>query len=311
MDRVEYFPKNSEGVLNYEKIKSAVEELNPDIVHFQWGNLGEDILSKIEFSVPVVVSFHSYITPQTWKVSNKGFDSVFKKADVILPISDYIKRGLISMGCNHSKIIVHHMGVDTNLFPFSLKVAKEKVEILSVGSFIEKKGFQDAFKAIGQLPVDILKKVQYKIIGDGPMKEEYLEIINQLNIKNNVEFLGKLTQDSVAIEFQKADIYLHPSVISSEGDDEGIPTVIMEAQSCGLPIVSTLHTGIPELVDSGVSGLLSTEHDIKTIRDNILKLIMNENLRVKMGSAGRKKVLKEFDADKLNVEMLDIYKKLI
>lgn len=307
MDLVQYFPKNSDGLLDYVLIKSAIDKYNPDIIHIQWGNLGEDLLSNIDFSTPTMVTFHSYITPKTWKVINQGFNNVFSHANIILPVSNYIKDGLIQMGCNPDKIIVHHMGVDTNIFTPKQKPETETITLLSVGSFIEKKGFQDALRAVGMLPKEILKKIRYHIVGDGPMKDDYLKIIKEYQLENVVSFLGKLTQDKVIEQYQISDVYLHPSVMSSDGDDEGIPTVIMEAQSCGIPVVSTTHTGIPEIVKHGESGYLSKERDITDLRDNLTKLIVDPENRVRMGGVGREIVLNNFNADKLNSEMIKIY----
>jgi len=307
MDLVTYFPKKPNGEMDFMKIKSAVKNFNPDVVHIQWGNLGEELFSGMNFVAPTSVSFHSCITPTTWNIKNSGFSKVFEKATIVLPVSNFIKNGLIGMGCDSNKIIVHHMGVDTELFAPLDGIEKQTVEILSVGSFIEKKGFQDALEAIGLLSENNIT-VKYKLIGEGPLKSDYVKIIEKYNLIKNVAFTGKLTQDKVIEEYQKADIYLHPSVTSSQGDDEGIPTAIMEAQSCGLPVVSTLHTGIPELVKDNITGFLSNEHDCSQIAKSIETLVSNKELRKRMGSKGREVVLTCFDVNKLNKEMIDIYK---
>lgn len=307
MDKVEYFPKKASGEMDYESIVNAVKRFSPDVVHVQWGNLGEDLLSRISFPLPTVVSFHSHLTPRTWKVQQAGFENVFQKASLILPVSNYIKDGLVKMGCNTNKIVVHHMGVDTKLFTPTEKQDREKATILSVGSFIEKKGFQDALTAVGLLSNGMRNNLRYRLVGDGPMRERYMEIVEKCGLSQNVVFFGKLTQDRVIEEYQKADIYIHPSVQSSEGDDEGIPTVIMEAQSCSLPVVSTFHTGIPEIVEDGVSGLLSKEHDCADISSNLTKLIIDSQRRLEMGNAGREIVLKEFNVDLLSKEMIVLY----
>lgn len=310
MDRVTYFPKKPDGEMDFKMIESAVNNLNPNVIHIQWGNLGEELFSGINFTAPTIVSFHSYITPTTWNIKDQGFSKVFEKATLVLPVSDFIKKGLMQMGCNSGKIIVHHMGVDTKLFAPINKIEKQTVEILSVGSFIEKKGFQDALKAVGLLSENNTTVLKYKLIGEGPLKSEFMEVIEKYNLTKSVIFTGKLTQDKVIDEYQNADIYLHPSVTSSQGDDEGIPTAIMEAQSCGLPVVSTLHTGIPELVRDNVTGFLSNEHDCSQIAKNIETLVNNRELRTRMGSKGREVVLKDFNVDKLNKEMIDRYKEI-
>ncbi len=309
-EKVEYFPRKPSGELDTSLIDQRINVYNPDLIHIQWGNLGEELLSNLDFLAPVIVSFHSSVTPRTWSISNTGFSSVFKKANTILPVSDYIKNELTSMGCDSRKLITHHMGVDTSLFFPGLTKNNNTVDILSVGSFIEKKGFQDAIRAIGILPKDLRASLKYKLIGEGPMKTEYERLIRKGGIKDIVIFLGKLTQDRVVLEYQNSDIYIHSSMLSSEGDDEGIPTAIIEAQSCSIPIISTRHTGIPEVVQHGVSGYLSAENDINDLSTNLSRLVSNQNLREKMGKSGRKIVVDKFNVDTLTQNMITIYKNI-
>ena len=142
------------------------------------------------------------------------------------------------------------------------------------------------------------------------MKTEYERLIRKGGIKDIVIFLGKLTQDRVVLEYQNSDIYIHSSMLSSEGDDEGIPTAIIEAQSCSIPIISTRHTGIPEVVQHGVSGYLSAENDINDLSTNLSRLVSNQNLREKMGKSGRKIVVDKFNVDTLTQNMITIYKNI-
>jgi colanic acid/amylovoran biosynthesis glycosyltransferase len=126
-----------------------------------------------------------------------------------------------------------------------------------------------------------------------------------------VRFVGAVRQDEVAKLLESADVYLAPSLTASDGDIEGIPVSIMEAMAAGLPVVSTQHSAIPELVTDGVSGFLAAERDISGLADYLTMLANDPGLRARMGAAGRDIVVREFEIDALNDELERRYRDLL
>jgi colanic acid/amylovoran biosynthesis glycosyltransferase len=123
--------------------------------------------------------------------------------------------------------------------------------------------------------------------------------------------LGSKDQDEVLHYLHKADIFIAPSVMAEDGDIEGTPTVIMEAQTLEIPIISTLHSGIPEVVEDGITGILVPERDVNVLADKITYLIDHKELWTDFGCAGRKHVEKFFDIDKLNDKLVEYYYQII
>jgi colanic acid/amylovoran biosynthesis glycosyltransferase len=143
------------------------------------------------------------------------------------------------------------------------------------------------------------------------LKNELQKLIAELKVQDNVKLLGWRQQEEVTSIIAEADIMLAPSVTSDLGDCEGIPVALMEAMAVGLPVISTYHSGIPELVEDGVSGYLVAEREIKQLAEKINLLAENPELRLKMGREGRLKVDKEFNIELLNDRLVATYQKLI
>ena len=135
-------------------------------------------------------------------------------------------------------------------------------------------------------------------------------MISQLKVADKIELLGWKQQTEVAALIEQADIVLAPSVTGRDGDCEGIPVSLMESMAKGLPVISTLHSGIPELIEDGVSGYLLPERDIVELSNKIGHLIANPKLRSDMGKAGRAQVVRAYNIDLLNDRLVDILQRL-
>ena len=132
------------------------------------------------------------------------------------------------------------------------------------------------------------------IVGDGPLKDEITAHIRETGVGERIKLIGGLPQAAVINEFKTTDILILPSVTAANGDKEGIPIVLMEAQAMGLPVISTRHSGIPELVTDGKSGYLVAEKDAQSLANRMSELATKPDLRKRMGKEGRKKVVAIF-----------------
>ena len=132
------------------------------------------------------------------------------------------------------------------------------------------------------------------MIGDGPLKQSISALINKYDLSNNVTMLGPLSQEDVIREMHEADIFFLPSTTAKNGDREGIPVSIIEACSTGLPVVSTNHSGIPEIIIDGETGFLVEEQRTEKMAEELNKLIKNPDLRIKIGKNARNYVQKHY-----------------
>lgn len=286
-----------------------------DIIHAHFGpsgNLGIFLKDLKAIEGRVITTFHGF--DMSRYIKDKGdnvYDFLFTNGDLFLPISEYWKNKLIKLGCSKHKIIVHRMGIDTNKFLFSpRKPRNDKVKLLTIARLVEKKGVEYSIKAVAK----VMKKhpnVEYIIIGDGPIKDKLEKLIADLRVVDSVKLLGWKNQEEIVELMKGADILLAPSVTSKDGDQEGIPVVLMEALAQGLPVLSTLHSGIPELVQDEISGFLIPERNVDTLTEKLIYLIEHPEIWSDMGRAGRAYVEKYYDINKLNDQLIVLYQQLL
>ena len=190
-----------------------------------------------------------------------------------------------------NKVRIQRIGIPTEKITFrprKPKAAGEKTVFIFTGRFTEKKGLLPALEAMKQAR-QTNDQFEFRIVGDGVMKTEIENYIQQNDMDGYVQLLGFLTYEEYIKETQQADIFLHPSVTASDGNSEGgAPTTILEAQAAGMPVVSTYHADIPHVVVPGESALLSEEGDREGLVANILRILDDQDQWEAMGQAGRK-----------------------
>lgn len=287
-----------------------------DIVHCHFGlNAIRGLLLKEVKALKgkLVTTFHGVdITKHLQVCGNDMYDQLWAKGDLFLPISDLFLKKIVNLGCQRNKTHVHHMGIDCSKFKYvSRDLSTERPIVLAtVNRLVEKKGVEYAIRAVAQL---IRKNivVQYNIIGEGPMMNDLQQLVRNLNMERHIHFLGWKEQSDVIDILEKSDILIAPSVTSKSGDQEGIPVALMEAMAMGMPIVSTQHSGIPELVQNNISGFLVPERDVDELANKLEYLAINPNTWSEMGLAGRRIVEEDYNIHHLNDQLVDIYQSLL
>jgi colanic acid/amylovoran biosynthesis glycosyltransferase len=136
-------------------------------------------------------------------------------------------------------------------------------------------------------------------------------MVETLRVGDRVQFLGSKTREEVAELLAAAHLLLAPSVTAADGDQEGIPNTLKEAMAAGLPVVSTLHSGIPELVEDGRSGFLVPERDSEALADRVGWLVDRPDSWPDMGRAGRSRVEAEYDIAKLSIRLVELYQSVL
>ncbi len=286
-----------------------------DIIHCHFGPNGIVGVYLKEIGIPgkYITSFHGYDVNNYPKVVGENvYNDLFKKGDLFTCNTNFTKQQVIELGCDEGKIVILPVGLRIEKFKYSERKVedKEPIKILTVGRLFEKKGHEYAIKAIAKVARKY-KNIEYIIAGDGPLRNELENLVSRLEIKNHVKFLGIVEQHEVLKLYQSVHFFLLSSVTASDGDREGQGLVLQEAQAVGLPIISTLHNGIPEGVLDSKSGFLVPERDVDALADKIEYLIKNPELWSEMGRYGRKFVEERYDIQKLNQRLVKIYKALL
>jgi glycosyltransferase involved in cell wall biosynthesis len=226
-----------------------------------------------------------------------------QRAAFVAVISEFNRRYLIDRGCDEAKLHVVRCGIDTNSYP--MRAAKEMSDppsISLVARLVEKKGVEVLVKAL-RLLHDRGVAFHMTIVGEGPLEDSIRHDVRAASLDGVVHMMGAQPQELVREVFQNTDVFVLPCLKAASGDMDGIPVVLIEALAMGVPVISTDVSGIPELVESGVSGALVSSGDALALADMLASLLGDPDRLRGYADAGRKVVETEFDLSR-NVDRL-------
>jgi colanic acid/amylovoran biosynthesis glycosyltransferase len=219
----------------------------------------------------------------------------------LLPISEKWKSELVRFGANPLNISVLRMGVDVKKFAFNCRNLTTPLKMLSVARATEKKGLAYAIEAA----LNSEMNCQLNIVGDGALLGSLKKQVNSHKNKERVSLLGACPPSEVALQLKQADLFILPSVRDSSGDMEGVPVSLMEAMASGVIVLSTFHSGIPELITDGETGFLVPERNVDALKEKINEIVNHQNLNGIRKSA-RLKVEKDFNSEKLTAKLIEL-----
>ncbi len=286
-----------------------------DILHCHFGpngTLGIRIQELLDLSSPVVTSFYGYDVSQAhWTRKNGPYKHLFSDGDLFVAISDDMIAKLCGLGCPADRIVKLPLGVNLREFAFRSRSGPANgTTFLTVARLVDKKGIEFAIRAVAKVS-ERVPAVRYRIVGDGPLRVPLQQLAKQLGVSEQVTFLGWQDRNEVDDLLSSADIFVLPSVTGDDGDQEGTPTVLLEAQAVGLPVVATKHAGIPEIVRDGHSGFLVPERDVGALAERLEFLIAHPETWSELGQAGREAVADHHDMEKLSGSLEEIYTRLV
>jgi glycosyltransferase involved in cell wall biosynthesis len=199
-------------------------------------------------------------------------------------------------GGSEGKVRCIYHGLDLAEYAPGKGPRRERPLILSVGQLKYKKGFHHLLDAC-RILVDRGLSFDCQIVGEGPLGSELTARVAELDLGSRVRLLGALPHETLVERYREASIFALPCVTGPDGDRDGIPNVILEAMAMGLPVVSTRHSGIPEAVEDGRTGMLVPPGDPGSIATAIARLLEDPSLRERLGARGRERVREVFDID--------------
>jgi colanic acid/amylovoran biosynthesis glycosyltransferase len=287
-----------------------------DIIHCQFGIYALEAMLARDVGAlkgKLISSFRGYDI--SWYIQEKGdrvYDELFKKADFFLTNCDFFKRRILKLGCTPNKVLVHRSGINCHRFAFNTRHPSDDgvFRITTTGRLIEKKGIEYAIRAVAKI-AENYPNIEYNIIGDGNLKEHFQQIITELKIQDKVNLLGWKNQREIIEILDKSHIFVAPSVTAADGNQDAPVNTLKEAMAMGLPVIGTLHGGIPELIEDGVSGFLVPERDADAIAEKLIYLIEHSEQWPQMGKSGRAYVEQHYETNKLNDELVEVYQQLV
>ena len=255
-----------------------------------------DICKKTK--LPLIVHFHGYDAYDN-RVLNEyifSYKEVFGYASKIIVVSKDMEKQLINLGAPIDKIFYNPCGVDTNIFKGANPALSEPV-FVSITRFVDKKAPHLVILAFKKV-IDYFKDARLIMIGDGPLLESCIQLTKALKIKDAVSFKRVGLDVEIVYILRQARAYVQHSITTSYGDSEGTPVAILEAQATGLPVVSTRHAGIKDVVIDKETGFLVDEFDMDGMAEYMIRLIEDPQLADRLGKKGRERICSDFSIEK-------------
>ena len=270
-----------------------------DVVHCHYGDIGlADGGAADYWSAPLLVSFYGYDCSSY--VAARGRDvfvPLFAAADRVLVLGESMRARLVALGAPRDRIGIQPLGVDTDRIR-PAATPPEPGRVVTVARLVPKKGLDGALRAVARVAAEGID-LRYEILGDGPLRGSLEALAASLGIDDRVRFRGLCSQAEVAEALAGAAVFLLPSRTAPDGDEEGTPTVLLEAASAGVPVVSTLHAGIPDIVAHGETGVLVREDDADALADALGGLLSSPEERASMSRSARAHAVREHDVKEL------------
>jgi glycosyltransferase involved in cell wall biosynthesis len=281
------------------EFRRGLRNLQPALIHAHFAPDGAGALTLLpHLNVPLIVTLHGYdvtADDETLSKSSQGRAylrrraMLLRKAALFVCVSEHVRRQALKRGFPEEKLTVLRIGIELP----EVDSAEEREQIvLFVGRLVEKKGCIHLLRAMERVEAKMPGSRLF-VLGDGPLREE-LERQAKSRLKN-AAFLGMRPNNEVRQWMRRAQVLAAPSIVARNGDSEGLPTVLCEAQALGLPVVSFRGPGVDEAVVAGVTALLVSQGNEQALGETILRLLADKPLRTSLGAAGQRRAAEFFD----------------
>jgi glycosyltransferase involved in cell wall biosynthesis len=226
-------------------------------------------------------------------VDEDALAAKLRAARFAVTVSDYNRRYLSRLA-DPDRLVRIYNGLDLERFSPNGAPPDAPPLVLAVGRLIEKKGFADLIHACGLLR-DRGVDFRCLAVGKGPLASDLATLVDELGLHDRVELVGPKPREEVLKLYRRASVVVAPCVVGSDGNRDGLPTVLVEAMALGVPVVSTDVTGIPELVEDGRTGLVVPEHDPAALAEAIGRIVGDQARAAARARAGRERIEERFD----------------
>lgn len=277
-----------------QAFERSLRATQPDIMLAEFGVVGADCTPTARrLNIPLAVHFFGFDASE-YKVLEdfkQAYEQMFEYASVIFVVANSMKTKLIELGAPAEKIIVTHCAAHESFA--QLKPTLSSKKIYAIGRMIDKKA--------PHLVILAFKKCLEKhpdatllFYGNGPLFRIVKDLVDHLDLNRSVKLLGVVEREVYQKEMLDVRFFVQHSRTAENGDMEGTPVAIIEAQSAGLPVVSTRHSGILDIVVHDETGFLVEEGDVSTMAAHMCTLLDDVELAKRMGAAGKMRIREHF-----------------
>ncbi len=259
--------------------------------------------------IPLIAHFHGYDAYRDSLVNDlsEAYKKLFAYSSAIVGVSRHMCARLIELGADKDKVFHNACGAE---IPEGYRAAPAQVppRFLMVGRLVEKKAPFISLLAFSRLVREV-PDAKLEIVGDGPLQSACVQLARALGVESRVMFSGANSHHYVLHAMTNARCFIQHSVRAPDGDMEGTPVGVLEAMGMGLPVVSTRHGGIPDIIEGNITGMLVDEYDVEAMYLRIREVALDPELAQEIGDRARTAVLDQWTSEKSVSRLWDIIEK--
>lgn len=291
--------------------RRIIERHDPDIIHAHFGPNGVRLSQHRKPERKLVTSFYGYDASRLVKENDEmraNYRNLFEQGDLFLVEGPAMQEKLLDLGCPKSKTLIQRIAIDTSRITPEYPDPDSPLRVLMVGRFVEKKGLPDGIKAFATAFAGT--DAELRIVGGNVeySRQRLESIADKVGVREQVTFTGYLDYNDYLAEVHDCSILLAPSKRAASGDSEGgAPTVLLEAQASGKPVVTTTHADIPYVVADGETGLLAQPGNVSELATALQTFASDPDMMVEFGQAGVERIQNRHDITHLSPELENKY----
>lgn len=282
---------------------NSLKKKKIEIVLAQYGTTAYKVVEICKFlKIPLITHFHGYDASVKNVIDRcNQYKDVFSYSTYIIAVSKEMKSNLENLGCPSEKLVYNVYG-PSKLFLEQIPEFSNQT-FLGIGRFVNKKAPYYTILAFKKVH-DQFPETKLIIGGTGELYESCLNLIRYLNLEKSISLPGIISREQFLNYLKSAFAFVQHSVTAINGDQEGTPLAVLEASAAGLPVVSTKHAGIPDVVVDNKTGLLVEEHDVDAMAQKMMDLLKNQTLAKQFGSNGKERIKTNFTL-KRHLDVID------
>jgi len=299
------------SAVEVRKLIAVLDREKAELLHIYFGHIAVHLLPLIRaWSKPSLVSFHGadVMVDLDKPAYRSATQQMLEAVRMVLVRSESLGRALINLGCPASKIRLQRTGIPVDEIPFRARAwpGNGAWKFVQACRLIEKKGLRVSLRAFAKF-ADRNPASTFTIAGEGPLRTELGQLAADLGIADKVFFPGFISQNQLRELFYHSHIFLHPSEVGGDGNQEGVPNSMLEAMASGLPVFATEHGGIPEAIENGRSGILVREGDEVALALALLERATDPGGLATIAANGAEVVRKHFEQSGQTSQLEDYY----